>query len=92
MKDSSPPLYQHALYEAHNLLRTQLLLNTSISSDQRDKLVRDIRTNCLSLALSLCVFTSSRSGLAWAPRYLQLSHQPVGVVLNTITKQFTTVR
>ena len=92
MKDSSPPLYQHALYEAHNLLRTQLLLNTGLSSEQRDKLVRDLRTNCLALALSLCVFTSSKSSLAWAPTYLQLSNQPISMVISTITKQFSEVR
>lgn len=89
IRGTSPPMYQHVISEGHVLLRSQLLLNSVLSSSVREELNKTLSENCFSLADSLCSDSRGPKVVASiAAKYFILSEAPVAEVLHHITSNY----
>lgn len=85
-------MYHHLLCEGHNLLRSQLVLNSSLSSQHYGTLEGSLRDNCLALAESLCQYSTEKTAQVSAAHYLVLSRQQIWDIIKFIFNKFPRVR
>lgn len=84
-------MYHHLLCEGHTLLRSQLLLNPTLSTHQASELLSCLHDSCMAMAESLCGYNTTKSDLSSAAKYLVLSKRSIWSIVQTFATKFQRV-